>query len=355
MGSLIGKLPRAQVNRTLVVSLLFLAGLLYAIFPKAYGAELPNRSLVLSDNRISVSATYQLGFNIPNTETLGSIELQICANNPIIGQPCTVPSGFDISSAVLSGQTGETGFSILSSGTNTYTVVLTRTPAITPGGNVSYTFQGVVNPDSTGSYYGRIQTFPTSNASGLATDSGGLAISINNPLQLTSTVPPYLLFCAGITIANFDCNTASGAYINFGNFSSKATSSAQTQMVTATNADTGYNMYVYGTTITSGNNTINSMTLSDVSRPGISQFGLNLVANQTPQVGADPTGPGVAAPTSPYDQANLFKFLSGDIVAGASQPTDYKKFTASYIVNIPSGQPVGVYVTSLTYVCLANF
>ncbi len=355
MGSLIRKLPRAQINRTLIISLLLLIGLLYAVFPRAYGAELPNRSLILSDNRVSVSATYQLGFNIPASETLGSIELQICSNNPIPNQPCTVPVGFDISSAVLASQTGETGFTILGSGTDSNTIVLTRIPAVTPGGDVTYTFQGVINPSSTGPYYGRIQTFPTSDASGADTDFGGLAININNPLSVSTTVPPFLLFCAGITITNFDCGTASGNYINFGNFSSKSTSSAQTQMVTATNAATGYDMYIFGTTLTSGNNLISAMTASDVSRPGLSQFGLNLVDNQTPSVGADPTGPGAASPTTSYDQANLFKFLPGDLIVSSNQPADYNKFTTSYIVNIPSVQSVGVYVTSLTYLCMANF
>ena len=355
MGGLITKLRDARLTRVLVIALVIVVGFLYAYFPKAYGAQLPNRSLTLSDNRVSVSATYLLGFNIPASETLGSIELQICANNPILSQPCTVPAGFDISSAILSNQTGETGFTVLSSGTNSNTIVLTRTPAVTPGGDVSYTFQGVINPSSTGPYYGRIQTFPTTDASGAATDYGGLAININNPLQLSSTVPPFLLFCAGITIANFDCSTANGNYVNFGNFSSNSTSSAQTQMVTATNAGTGYDMYIFGTTMTSGNNVIDALTTPDVSRPGISQFGLNLVANQTPQVGINPSGPGAAAPSSAYDQANLYKFLPGDLVVSANQPADYNKFTTSYIVNIPSSQSVGVYVTSLTYLCLANF
>lgn len=355
MGSPISKLPKAQITRTLVISLLFLAGLLYVLFPKAYGAELPSRSLTISDNRVNVSSTYQLGFNIPASETLGSIELQICASNPIPSQPCTVPAGFDISSAVLADQSGETGFTVLSSGTDTNTIVLTRTPAVTPGGDVSYTFQGVTNPSSAGPYYGRIQTFPTSDASGPDTDFGGLAININNPLSISTTVPPFLLFCAGITITNFDCGTASGSYVNFGNFSGNSTSSAQTQMVTATNAATGYDMYVYGTTMTSGNNTINAMKTADLSRPGISQFGLNLVGNQTPNVGLNPTGPGPATPTNGYNQANLYKFLPGDLIASSNQPSDYNKFTASYIVNIPSNQSVGVYVTSLTYLCMANF
>ena len=342
-------------SRLLVITLIALIALGYIYFPRAYSAELPNRSLLLSDNRTSVIATYQLGFEIPATETLGSIELQICSNDPLIGDVCTIPTGFDISSTTLSGQSGATGFTILSSGTNAYTLILTRTPTLAIAGNVTYTLQGVINPTNAGTYYGRLQTFATNDASGSATDRGGIAFSINNSLQISTTVPPYLLFCIGITVSDYDCGTASGNYINFGDFSSTVTSSAQTQMLTATNAASGFGLYVYGPTMTSGNNIINAILTADLSRPGTSQFGLNLVANQTPLVGVNPSGYGIASPTSSYAQPNLFKFVSGDIVASADQPSDYRQFTVSYIVNIPKNQTLGVYVTSLTYLGLANF
>ncbi len=329
--------------------------IVYLLLPSAYSDQLPQRNLMLSDNRVNVYATYQLGFTIPNSETLGSIKLQICSNNPLVGEPCTIPTGFDISGAILSNQSGQTGFTILSSETDAYDMVLTRTPATASPGYVTYTFQNVMNPSVAGPYYGRLQTFVSSDASGPATDSGGIAFDINNPIQLSTKVPPYLYFCAGVTINPYDCSTASGNYINFGNFSSTTTNSAQTQLVTATNADTGYSMDVFGTTMTSGNNIINAMSSTDVSRPGMSQFGLNMVANQTPLVGQNPIGPGVAYPETAYDQPNWFKFLSGDTIAAADQPTDYTEFTVSYIVNIAKGQPVGVYVTSLTFLCLANF
>jgi hypothetical protein len=355
MDRVISQRRNLSLARLLIVVLAALLVLGYIYFPRAYGAQLPFRSLFLSDSRTGVIATYQLGFEIPANETLGSIKLQICANDPLIGDTCTVPQGFDISSAILSGQSGATGFAILSAGTNAYTLVLTRTPALATTGNVSYTLQGVINPSNAGTYYGRLQTFATSDASGSATNSGGMAFSVHNNLQISTTVPPYLLFCSGITITDDDCSTASGAYINFGDFSSTLTSSVQTQLLTATNAASGYNLYVYGPTMTSGNNVINAMATPDVSRPGISQFGLNLVANQTPLVGENPSGVGVASPASNYDQPNFFKYTSGDVIAFTDHPSDYRQFTISYIVNVPSGQMPGVYVTSLTYLCLANF
>ncbi len=200
-----------------------------------------------------------------------------------------------------------------------------------------------------------MQTFGSTDASGPENDHGGLAISINSPIQVSATVPPYLLFCSGLTISNLDCNTASGNYLNLGNFTSSSTSNGQSQMLLATNAQSGYNVQVYGSTLTSGNYIINAILSPDISRPGSSQFGLNLVANQTPSIGADPQGPGSANVAPGYNQPNFFQFISGSTLAGSSVADNLREFTLSYIANIPSNQQVGVYVATLTFVGLANF
>lgn len=267
-----------------------------------------------------------------------------------------MPSGLDVSGAVLSGQTGVTGFAIAPSGTDANTIVISRAPSsIASPTPATYTFSNITNPSATGTYYGRVQTFPGSDTSEPENEHGGLAFSISNPVQISTTVPPYLLFCAGVTIGGLDCGTASGDYINFGDFTSTATSTAESQLLTATNAASGFAIRAYGSTMTSGNNIINGLGARDVSRPGVSQFGLNLVANQNPAVGADPTGDGSAAVAADYDQSNFFKFNSGDILASNAGVDSYRKFTVSYIVNIPTGQTPGVYAATLTYICLANF
>jgi len=174
-------------------------------------------------------------------------------------------------------------------------------------------------------------------------------------VQISTTVPPYLLFCGGVVIGGFDCAAASGSYINFGNLASSSTASATSQLLSATNAASGFAITVFGSTMTSGNNIINALNTRDVSRTGVPQFGMNLVANLTPAVGNDPQGAGTAAPTANYGLADFFKFTSGDTIATTASVDDFRKLTASYVINIPVGQPIGVYSTTLTYVCLANF
>src|SRR6185312_9196459 len=123
----------------------------------AYGADLPARSVLMSDDRASVVATYLLSFTIPAPETLGSIKLQFCSNDPLFSDPCTAPSGFDISAANLTTQGGETGFSIFAGGTNANTIVLARTPGPAAAGGVSYTLSTVTNPNAAGTFYARLQ------------------------------------------------------------------------------------------------------------------------------------------------------------------------------------------------------
>jgi hypothetical protein len=126
-------------------------------------------------------------------------------------------------------------------------------------------------------------------------------------------------------------------------------------MVIATNGQNGYNISVNGSTLTSGNNTIPPLISGATSQIGVSQFGINLRVNSNPNVGVDPSGPGIGSPTASYDQPNNFRYNNGDIVATAGGVTDYRKFTVSYIVNISKQQPAGIYASTFTYVALSNF
>jgi len=315
---------------------------------------LPQRSIQIVNSAASAVTNYKISFNLATAGTLGSIKAEFCTNDPLVDDPCTVPAGLDLSGATVTAQTGETGFSI-GSGTDANTLILSRTPAAANAQPVSYTLGNITNPSIFGSYYVRLQTFASSDASGTRTDHGGLAFAINDNVSITSKVPPYLLFCSGITITSFDCDSAAGSYINFGNFSAATTSTAQTQLLVATNAGNGYDISYQGTTLTSGNNIIPALTTADVSRPGVSQFGINLAGNQDPAVGQEPAGPGSGGAINGYDQTNRYKFVPNDTLARSSSTSDYKKYTVSYIANVARDQAAGVYVSTLTYVAAANF
>jgi hypothetical protein len=126
-------------------------------------------------------------------------------------------------------------------------------------------------------------------------------------------------------------------------------------MVLATNANGGYVLTVNGTTMLSGVNSIPALTANDVSRPGTSQFGMNLRKNTDPNVGADPTGSGVATISPNYAIQNRYRFVSGEQIASSTTSDNYRKYTVTYLVNIANGQAPGIYVSTLTYVALATF
>jgi hypothetical protein len=315
---------------------------------------LNNRSLQLLNDAPSATTTYIVSFTISTNSTIGSLDLLFCSNDPLPQDNCTIPAGLDVTNAQLSSQSGLTDFTFFANATNE--LVFSRTPSlITPPLTVTLTLTNIINPSSIGPYYARLGAYSSTNASGSTVDFGGLAFAIVNNLQINSIVPPYLTFCSGITITNFDCSTASGDYLNFGDLSSAHSSQTDSQLLVATNAPNGYGIQVYGTTMTSGNNIIPAMTNDATSQPGSSQFGINLRANTVPVIGNDPIGPGSGEPTSAYNDPNHYQFVSNDSIVSSLSADNYRQYTASYVVNTSSTQPPGIYVSTLTYVCVGSF
>jgi hypothetical protein len=318
-------------------------------------AELQNRSLTLSTVIPGATATDQFTFDYASTSPVGSLLFEYC-DDPLEADPCNAPPGLNVSNATLQDQTGETGFSVLSTTTNS--IALTRSPSEATGGEMSdYTFSGAVNPTGAPTeFYARIYTYSSTGAQGPITDFGAVAVDTIEPgVSINTTVPPILDFCVGQTITGDDCSTTSGSVVDLGNLTPNSASSGTSQMVVGTNAQFGIVITANGTTMTSGNNDIPSLPTPTVSAPGNSQFGFNLRANTNPQVGQDPDGPGVANPTANYDIPNKFVFNPGDVVATSPAVTDLRKFTVSYIANVSPGQSAGVYTATVTYICTASF
>ncbi|MGH7234195.1 MAG: hypothetical protein ACREF7_01995 [Candidatus Saccharimonadales bacterium] len=321
----------------------------------AYGStELGERSIDIANDTPGISTSYNIILNTTGSEMLGSIEVVFCSNSPLVTDSCSVPNGFDISGATISSQTGPGDFTV-SNLTNSNTLVLTRTPSIVSAGELSFNLAGITNPTTIGTFYARELTFPSSDASGSPTDTGGVALAINSSVLVTTYVPPYLYFCAGISISGFDCNNTGGNYLNFGNLTPAATSSSESQMLIATNAKNGYTIQANGNSMTSGNNVILPLSTASLAKPGTNQFGLNLVANSQPSIGGNVQGPGTGSPVLSYSQPNIFKYTNGDVVASSSVASDLREYTVSYIIDINSSQPPGYYATTLTYIGMGNF
>ncbi|HET6863643.1 MAG TPA: hypothetical protein VFH37_00350 [Candidatus Saccharimonadales bacterium] len=320
----------------------------------ASGAQLIPRELTLTNSSVSARNTYHLSFQIATTGTLGSIDILFCSNSPLIADGCVAPSGMDAGIAFLLGQSGETGFSI-SPASTANEIILTRAPSADGTQLNTYDLANIINPSTTGSYYARIQTYASNDATGPSTDYGGVAFSITSSISITSQVPPYVLFCSAVIVPAYNCSSANGSVVDLGNIKSNSTSAGQSQLLVATNAGSGYSIYMQGTSLTSGNDVINSLSLPTAPVSGTNQFGLNLRANLLPAVGQDPAGPGTGVPTFDYNQPDKYKFVSGDIIASSPLAEDFRRFTVSYVADATSSQPAGVYVSTVTYIVVGNF
>jgi len=339
---------------------LLVIGVLFAfvvISNQAFAINIYDRYLKLSSSIASATGVeYETGFTIPSPQLLGSIAIEICSNSPLELVACTPPAGFSWANATLAGQSGAGGFSIDIINSTSNRMVLSRVPSpIGANQTQQFSLNGVTNPDNTATFYAKIFTYDSTDGTGASNDFGAMAMSINNPVNVATEVPPYLYFCTAINISGFDCSNTTGSYIDLGEFNKSGTVGATSQMVAATNADFGYNITVSGNSPTSGNNVIPGFNLPSSPAPGSSKFGINLKGNSSPSIGADVSGGGIAQPTGGYEIPNKYKFVSGDTVATTSDVSLENKFTVSYIVNVSPDQKPGIYTATLIYNILATF
>jgi hypothetical protein len=352
------KLQTTDRSRLIAVSTVCVAviALIMALSPLTVSAVLvEDRFVQLENPRPGDVGLHRVGFTITDfSQPIGSIRIQYCGNNPIIGEVCDPPDGFDASVVSIESQSGETDFDVhVDSDANN--VILTRPPIVPTEADLRYELAEIVNPTTLGTFYARIFVYPTEDGSGPHTQAGGIALSTSVDVNVEAEVPPYLTFCAGVAIDGFDCDSIDSFFIDLGEFSDASTTTASSQILVATNAENGYATRIRGTTLTSGNNTIPALTSPSTSQIGASQFGLNLRNNTNPNVGANPSGPGTANPTANYNTPNQFMFEDNSAIANSPIPSSFRKFTISYITNIHGDQAPGRYSTTMSFITLANF
>ncbi|HMM62092.1 MAG TPA: hypothetical protein PKC86_00880 [Candidatus Saccharibacteria bacterium] len=351
----------------------------------AHAAQITNRKLTLiagdtNGNTVNAGAMasgvvkHKFDFTVPSGTSVGSIQFLYCTQ---AADTCVTPTGLSTTSATLDAQSGATGFTMVNT-TNGAPYIARVSASVIPAATpLSYTLNSVTNPsDNNTSFYVRITTFATTDATGAPTDQGTVAASTSEQIYLSGIMPESLVFCTGATIDRTpavtgvpDCATATAGVISYNQaFSPTDTATASSQMFASTNAGSGFAITVNGPTLTSGANTITGMSTMGPIIHGVSQFGLNLKANtvatSTVPVGAEIDKPSNganfrAAPATGYDTVDNFKFVPGDVVAnsdnGGAGGTDSQIITVSYIANVPGSLPAGTYSTTLTYICTPTF
>lgn len=154
-----------------------------------------------------------------------------------------------------------------------------------------------------------------------------------------------------------------GGLVDLGVLNTSSPSVASTTFSVSNYLSSGYIVRIYGlppTNNSGGGYSLDAMDGAGGSVPGNEQFGINLVANSDPGIGADPVqlpdeNFAYGAPTLAYSQPDIFKYENGDTIASSSQETGQTDYTISIIANIATSTPGGRYRTTLIVQAIATF
>lgn len=145
---------------------------------------------------------------------------------------------------------------------------------------------------------------------------------------------------------------------NFGSFSTANPTTTTTSFSVINYTSWGYVVQIIGTPPKYGSHTISPMAETESSIAGTEQFGINLVANDTPSsFGANPNNGnfGFGAAATNYNTANKFRYVSGETIAMAPKSSGKTDYTISYLVNVNSLTPGGQYTSDQTIIVTGTY
>lgn len=151
-----------------------------------------------------------------------------------------------------------------------------------------------------------------------------------------------------------------GGINELGVISTDATVTASTEITVRSYLSAGYVIRLVGTPPKIHNHTIATPATPSAAQPGVEQFGINVRENTDPVVGADATqfpdstfAYGAAAAN--YNTPNLFMYNEGDVIAGSTVSSGQTNYTVSFIMNIASNTPAGLYTTKLHAIVIPTY
>jgi hypothetical protein len=186
-------------RKSTVLLRLAFGALIFAYFSSvlssnASAAQITARSLTLQagvtdgGSKASGVVNHFFQFTLPNVGSVnvGSIKFEYCT---IAIGSCTTPTGLDTTNATYGSESGATGFSLVNT-TNGAPYITRTASSITAGTAVSYQLIGVTNPSGAScglpspatpncTFFVRISTYASTNATGSPIDTGVVAASTN--------------------------------------------------------------------------------------------------------------------------------------------------------------------------------
>ena len=316
----------------------------YLLSGMVSAAQITARSVTIGSSIASASTTYSFNFTLPSSIAVKSIAFEACT---LATGACMTPTGFSSGTSTLTAQPtnlgSATGWTVNTASTGSLRAV-NASNSTSPSGNQTVSFSNVTNPSAiNNTFFMRISTYSDSSWTSVI-DQGTVATSTAGQVSVSVVVGEKLSF--NLT------NTS----VPLSEPSTSTTGTGTSSMTVSTNGTNGYSLSYKGNTLTSGANTITAMTTGSASTVNTKQFGINLMLNTTPSVGANVAGSGNGSVATGYNTTNQFKFVpAGDVIASSSSSTNDNTYTTSYIVNMDGSTAAGVYSTVITYVAVANF
>lgn len=176
----------------------------------------------------------------------------------------------------------------------------------------------------------------------------GSSSSTNNTLNpgYTTTNDPTLSFAIVSGTASFS------------DFSPATPSTATTSFSVSNYTSYGYVVQIIGNPPSNGSHTLTAMSSTGPSQAGVEQFGINLVANTSPvSLGANPDHGqfGFGDATTNYGTTNNYRYVSGETIVSGPKSGGVTTYTISYIVNVTSLTPGGIYSGGQTIICTGTY
>jgi len=144
---------------------------------------------------------------------------------------------------------------------------------------------------------------------------------------------------------------------NLGTLTTETTATKTTSIKIRSYQSGGYQLQIVGNAPTYAGHALASPSTPTFSTPGTEQFGINLVANTLPTIGANPlqvpneqTSFGVV--NNDYNTTNKFMYSDGATVAHSNTESGETDYTVSMIINVANDTPAGHYTSDFAAVVI---
>jgi len=342
--------------------------------------QVTSRAIKLGSSAASATnVMYHVAFTTASTSNVQGIVIDFCSNDPIIGDTCTAPAGFNVnrSTTSLNNQTNITGFTVYTADATNNRIILTNGSGGSVASSTAVSFDlgngttnGITNTSAVGSFYARIYTYATDTAaqshntaspSGYV-DYGGIAMAIVPVINITAKVQETLSFCVYKTTCGDDPSFTIGHVVGTATvIDANAIDTADVNFSLSTNANGGAKIRMRGDTLKSGGNSIAAAgTTPFTFANGTEKFGLRVSTAGTNISGVAPyngsTGNyGLDVTSADSDTTANIKGSFGGIVASLSAPVSNSVTTLTFAAAASNTTPAGTYTAAEQLIASGTF